>query len=368
MHITLIADEAIAADLAGAVPSRFHTFPSLTHLRDGTRWCSFLEGSEKTGPDGRIRCFRSAREGGTWEPAPSPADADARDPRHSYLMCHALETEPGHLLAVYQRVDRSDPSAPLFHPRTSGMRPATVRLSRSTDGGKCWSAARDLEHRIADIFVPGKPLILPDGTLGLPGEVWHEWDRGFVESPASLLVLSHDAGETWPSAAVMAKSPDGAAIHGDPRIASFADGRLVCLFWKYSLATGKDEPVHVSFSEDGGRSWSTPASTGLVSQIASPLCLGGDVVLCVYQRRFGESAGIRAVLSRDGCRSFDEDTDILLWKSPTGIASNDPFAGYAHYAFGYSSIVRKSDREAYVIFWAGSGSATGIHLLTVAAG
>lgn len=328
----------------------YHMFPSLTRLANGSYVACTLHGRAKLSPDGTFRIYRSDDGCRTWRELSTPLVHETGG-LYGYNMCHITELATGEWLAVYLRYDRYSEEAPLFHPTEDGMQKCRVRISKSADGGQNWSTPKMIAFELPDMIVPGKCLVLDNGMLGIPCEVWKEWDFGFREGPTSRLIFSYDHGETWPDAAIMAKDAASASIFGDPRLTRLDDGRVVALFWRYSLADGKDMPVHRAESADGGRSWGEPVSTGLTGQIASPAALGGGLMLGLYQKRFGEDAGLRAILSHDNGFSWDETTDTAVYESGRTTASDNPFVGIADYTFGYSSLVPISDREMLAVYW-----------------
>jgi hypothetical protein len=262
------------------------------------------------------------------------------------------------------RADRFNPNETLFHPTTSGMQRTVVRLSNSDDDGRTWSEPRDLDYQLPDLIAPGRIIRLADGTLGMPFEVWHEWDKGFRQGPSTRMVLSRDNGRTWPEAGIIARDDNRQTVYGDPRPTLLPDGRIVVLLWVYDIRTEQDRPVHRSESSDHGRTWSVPVSTNLAGQIANPVSLDGGRMIAVYQKRFGEGeTGIRAVLSRDGGRTWLSSTDTLLWSAEQRLDTTNPFSGYDAYAFGYSTALKLSNTSILVAFWASNGGASCIRIL-----
>lgn len=367
--ITVVEDRVVAGDEAPREGSKFHTFPSLTTCSDGSYLCTTLVGSEKSGPDGRTRAFKSTDSGASWGPMPSPTKWDEQtNARWGYLMCHIVETSPGHLLAAYVRSDRFNPDEPIFHPKTDGMQHTQVRLSESEDGGRTWSRTRDLDFTLPDLIVPGRFIRLPNGWLGMPCEVWHEWDKGFVQGPSARLILSRDNGKTWPEAGVIAREEAGRLLYGDPRLTLMPDGRLVALMWTHDLTSGQDLPVHRAESSDMGLTWCAAQQVGITGQIASPASLGEGLMLAAYQKRFGADAGLWAVLSYDGGLSWDAETDTVLWAAGEHTKCKNPFSGYQEYTFGYSTVLPLPGREVLVPFWASNGRTTCVRLLRVRIG
>ena len=365
-QIDVIASYIPAGDETPTADSKFHTRPSLTRCSDGSFLFTTLVGSEKSGPDGRTKVLKSTDDCRTWQERPSPTVWDEQaNPGWGYMMCHLTETAPGRLLAAYLRTDRFNPEEPLFHPETSGMQPAVIRLAQSLDNGNTWSQPWDLDYVLPDLIAPGRFFHLADGALGMPFEVWHEWDKGWREGPSTRLIISRDNGKTWPEGGIIARDETRKLIYGDPRLTMLPGGRLVVLLWVYNIEPENDLTVHRSESSDNGLTWSPVHGTGLVSQIANPAWLREGVMAAVYQRRFGEDAGLRAVLSYDDGLSWDPETDTALWKQGHHTDDKNPFSGYEEFTFGYSTVLRLSEHEVLVPFWVSNGRTTYIRILRV---
>ncbi|NJD02147.1 MAG: exo-alpha-sialidase [Ruminiclostridium sp.] len=360
--INEIESYVAAGDVNPGSDSLFYTFPSLSRCSDGSFLCCTLAGKKKNSPDGRIRLYKSVDCCRTWSEIDSPALQDEKeDAGYGYQMCHISEIEQRYLLAVYVRVKWSNHEEPLFHPKTDGIQPCEVRITRSFDNGKSWVKPKTLDYTLPDMIIPGRCIKLPNGMLGIPCEVWHEWDKGFREGPSSRLIISKDKGETWNKASIMALDEMKESIYGDPRITFLEDGRIVTLFWRYSLKTGEDMPVHRVESSDGGETWSKPYNTGLESQIANPVSFGNGIMLCIFQKRFGDQ-GMKAVLSYDNGLTWDTGNVATIWQSESSTDNKNPFQGYQDYTFGYSSAMKLSDREVLATFWCSNGKTTYIRI------
>lgn len=336
---------------------KYETFPSLTRLSDGTYLCCFLSSDDKIGNNGMIRMLRSADGCKTWTEGQAPPAVEEKS-GYGYMMCHITELGDRSLLACYLRILLQDGVSTFFHPATNGIMYGVVRIAKSYDGGRSWGDARTIDYHLPDIIVPGKCEVLPDGVIGLPCEVWHEWDRGFRQGPSSRFILSYDNGRTWPEAAILARDEAGHSIYGDPRLSTGEDGVMKAYFWRYSLKEGSDLPIHSAVSRDQGRSWSRADSIGLNGQVASPIDWGGGHITCIYQRRFGRP-GLCAISSYDGGRSWDDESEVVIYESAEDTADHNPFTGYKEYTFGYSSVIKISDSEALVIYWHNNSKSDG---------
>lgn len=359
-----ISDQTVAVNGTSEDSAFFHTFPSLLRCHDGSLLCTCLVGREKSGPDGRIRVLRSEDDGQSWKSAPTPTVHDeTENPFWGYLMCHIAEISPGRLLAVYLRSDRFNPEEALFHPKTSGMQHTTVRFSESVDNGRTWLPPWNLNYELPDLIVPSAFVRLSEQSLGMPFEVWHEWEKGWKEGPSTRLISSEDGGKTWAAHGIIAQDRSREHIYGDPRVTRVTEERLVALLWAHNISKDQDLPIHRSESFDNGRTWSAPESTGITGQIACPVAMGGGLMVMVYQKRFGPDAGLRSVQSLDSGVTWDGSSDALLWKQGGGTDDTNPFSGYQEYSFGYSSVKKVSDEEFLITFWAANGKVTDIRML-----
>jgi photosystem II stability/assembly factor-like uncharacterized protein len=201
-------------------------------------------------------------------------------------------------------------------------------------------------------------------VLGIPCEIWHEWDKGFREGPSSRLILSYDSGKSWPEASIMARDEEKESIYGDPRLTVTDDGRIIAMFWKYGLKTGADMPAHLVMSDDNGRTWCKPYNTGVIGQITSPYFLKNGNMLCITQKRFG-APGLKAIFSQDVGKTWKIDNEVTVWGTGHLVDNKNPFSGYQDYSFGYSSILYLNDEMFMVPFWCSNGKTTYIRILKV---
>jgi len=125
---------------------------------------------------------------------------------------------------------------------------------------------------------------LADSTLVLP----------LSDAPRYRCVFVHrstDGGLTW--SAPIGAAEDPACEFEEPAALTLPSGRLLML-----LRENRRRTIFSVYSEDGGRTWSTPTATGIDGYPAHLLRLGDSRLLCTYGYRKPPFA-IRAVLSED---------------------------------------------------------------------
>lgn len=145
----------------------------------------------------------------------------------------------------------------LFHAVVSGSGWSTahIEVQQSSDRGQTWSAARVVDGRLgSNVRFP--PVRVADDTLLLPA-----YDDLL---PRSLFYSPADA-ESWSLRSVLATEAGHANIQ--PSVVALADGRLLAI-----MRNAGHGWLWVAASDDGGRSWTTPADSGFPNP-ASPAVL-----------------------------------------------------------------------------------------------
>lgn len=138
-------------------------------------------------------------------------------------------------------------------------------------------------------------VVMPDGEIILPLNDVPDFCRIFV-------VCSHDQGRTWERPALACF--ESGRLHTEPALLLLPRGRLL-------LMTREDDRriMRACASDDGGRTWSVPTSTGIHGYPSHLLVLADGRVLCTYGMRQPEFS-IRASISDDGGESWGREIRI----------------------------------------------------------
>lgn len=332
---------------------------------DGTVLASCRLGSERESGDGHAAVLASADLGASWELrylglADRLWDGTPGETRAFMI----AETAPGELCASVLWTDRSDPARPWVNQRTQGLLPMRSYLTVSRDGGRTWGPRRELDLSPYPAASPTGPLLrLPGGVLAQPFEHWKEYDDPSVGRPSAHLRLSRDGGGTWPEDVIVARHPENVLYYWDQRFAVHPDdGRLVAMFWTYDRARESDVDIHVTWGAADGRTFGVPLSTGLPGQHCQPIALGGDRLMAVYSHR-RHPPGIRAVLSADFGRTWDRETETVVYASGAGAepgtqarrSQADHWNDMGAWQFGHPRGVLLPTGDVLVVFYAGTG-------------
>jgi hypothetical protein len=208
----------------------------------------------------------------------------------------------------------------------------------SDDYGTTWGEPKVIEGLGIDGASPyGKIIPLQDGSYVM--NVYGEYSRTLLEGMNisnqldnyAYLIRSMDNGETWDKPSLIAGG------HNETGILLLENGLLVAA----SRSIGSQK-VDVMLSEDQGMTWSTPVKVTNANQHPADLLqLSNGWVMMFFGDRSVDEKMIRALISRDNCRSWDIGHEVLLTRPVDG-------------DFGYPSAAKMPDgRIAVAHYWAG---------------
>ena len=179
-----------------------------------------------------------------------------------------------------------------------------ISFSRTTDGGRSWSAPLHLDFPVIPGATPqgALPLVLPGGDV-LTLTTMRA--RNGTRDPHQILaVRSSDRGRTWTAPTLVTQFPATDGRHStpwsDPETgeaidapewaisATVAPNGTVYVTWRHADATGGAD-VRLARSSDGGRSWSLPTTVAAAaSQMFLPVvavAADGTVGVTYYDDR-----------------------------------------------------------------------------------
>ena len=353
MRIKVNPYRCVIGDETGSDTSVFYNFPSCERLSDGSFFICARKINGLQDPAGSQVSVRYWPEEDRVEPACSPACHDMlSNPDKGIYMCHVTELSPNELIAIYPLI-HTDSSKPLFSEKYDGIQPCTCRITRSHDNGHTWDLPENLAYTMPDAIIPGKIQKLADGMIGFPMEMHNLYEMPYQEPLQGRFIYSVDGGKTFDRASFFPHPEDFLA--GDARCTEDSLGNLTIFFWAYDMKDMKDLKVHRTISHDSGRSFSPLEPIELKKQITSPFYIDENNFLCIYQERFSDQPGIKAMLSHDGGMTWDADSATPLFLCEGTPDGENPFAQFEQYKFGYSTMTRISQTKALATFWNTNG-------------
>ena len=176
-----------------------------------------------------------------------------------------------------------------------GERATTAIYCRSEDEGQTWSPASEVPFGVdCPLEVSHGILPLGDGRLLAPAATLPASDR---LGEQVLVAISDDGGQTWPHTSVVLEDRQQQRVFFEQKLAQLGDGRVLATAWTATRPDYIDEPNSFAISCDRGTSWGPVQSTGIQGQTMTPISLGDDRLLVVYNRRYGDQAIIMCLVT-----------------------------------------------------------------------
>ncbi len=271
-----------------------------------------------------------------------------------------------------------------------GERRGEALFCVSTDNGRSWSSPQvipmpdvplEVSHSILAL-APGDAVgwdSVPTGDHGSTGGSGRSPNlhsgSGRLLAPTGLLVskdrlgeevivaVSDDGGRTWPAHRTVFKDPAGKFGFWEQKLVEFAPNQLMAVAWTITLGDYHDQPDSFAISRDGGWTWGPFQSTGIRGQTMTPLPLGGDRLLVLYNRRYG-AQGIVAVLATFTDTAWQVHHEQLLYDARAlrdGPASgNTGVDELASFQFGFPTAIRLQDGTFLETHWCVEQGVSGI--------
>lgn len=344
-------------------------YPATYQCENGDILCVVRIALALYSPEGMLHMLRSTDGGETWEHLGPIVDRANDAVQYNYLDAYFTKLSDGTLILRAMRCDQHDGHF-MFNETTGGLSPLEMVLLTSDDDGNTWSPPQYCEtlEQFDDHQMPApySPLIeLPDGTWLQTFETWKPYEHTGPYDLQIYGLFSNDRGKTWGDKTVIANgAPDDKSFsHAIP--ITLDDGRLFMSSWGATPQFDKFIGNWAVVSTDAtGKTWEKPYDLNVPGQSSCACNLGGGRILLAYSHRDNTDApGIKVALSTDNGLTFDTDNTLLAWdaygKEALGVAKTDKYPN-AHDAIAYGApkIMRLSDDEALVVFWATQGADT----------
>lgn len=335
----------------GRLDERESAFPQAVQLSSGDILCSFSVGGGQF-VHGGTDWARSKDGGLTWKLEGELMPPTIDPPTANYLKL-SLSVDGKTIYAYGTRYwGRFDDKF--------GERKGEALFCVSTDDGRTWSAPQTIPMPDMPLEVSHSIRPLTSGRLLAPTGLLVSKERLGEEV---LVAVSDDGGRTWPAHRTVFKDPAGKFGFWEQKLVEFAPDHVLAVAWTITLGDYRDQPDSFAISRDGGWTWGPFQSTGIRGQTMTPLPLGGDQLLVLYNRRFG-AQGIVAALATFTDTAWSVHHEQLFYDAcafsdgpGSGATGVDELAGFQ---FGFPTAISLDDGTFLATHWCVEQGVSGI--------
>jgi hypothetical protein len=326
----------------GRIDERESAFPQAVQLPNGEILCSFSVGGGQY-VHGGTDWARSTDGGLTWH-VEGQLLAGSVEPPSANALKLSLSPDGRTVYAYGTRYWANQDDR-------FGEREGESVFCKSIDNGRTWSAPQKVPMPDCPIEVSHSIRPLASGRLLAPGALLADKARLGEEV---FVAVSDDGAVTWPNRRTVFRDPAGTLGFWEQKFAEISPGTVMATAWTVTLGDYRDQCDSFCISHDNGWTWGPHFSTGIRGQTLSFLPLGGDRLLVLYNRRYGEQ-GVVMALVRFTETEWTVIKDELLYDArgfrdgpDTGASGVDELASFQ---FGFPTAIRLSDGTILVTHW-----------------
>lgn len=270
---------------SGRLDERESAFPEAVQLPNGDILCSYSVGGGQF-VHGGTDWSRSTDGGLTWRVEGQLLPPTSEPPTANFLKL-SLSPDGKTIYAYGTRYHGSIDEK-------FGERRGEAIFCTSTDDGKSWSPVRSIPMPDVPLEISHSIRPLASGRLLAPTGLLTRKDRLGDEV---LVAVSDDGGRTWPAHRTVFKDPAGKLGFWEQKFAEYAPGCVMAVCWTVTLGDYRDECDSFCISKDDGWTWGQRRSTGIRGQTMSIRPLGGDRLLVLYNRRYGDQGIVMCLVT-----------------------------------------------------------------------
>lgn len=334
----------------GRIDDRDSAYPQAIQLSGGDLLCSYSVGG---GPaiHGGTEWSRSTDGGTTWQVRGVILPAGGPPPSTNALKL-TLSVDGQTIYAYGSRLFRE-----IGQKFGEGRREAV--LCTSQDFGTTWSAPQQVPMPVDDpLEVSHGVLPLSSGRLLAPAGTLPSKDR---LGERVYVAISDTGGSHWPMHSVVFEDPNRKLGYFEHKLAEIAPGRVLATAWTVTLGDVKDRPNSFAISNDDGAKWGPAHFTGINGQTLTPVPLGDDRLLVLYNRRYGRVGVVMNLVTftndswtiHDEAMMYDAESSQRS-HSRLGVESFDTFQ------FGFPTAIRLRDGTILATHWCREDGCFGI--------
>jgi len=328
-------------------------FPFLCELQDGTIAAVIVIGQAFESVDSSSYIAFSHDGGKTWD-KPQRMFEECHDSSGLTDYCKATVLPDGRMVAMGYTYLRDNPELPIGNPENGGTLDDFVFYSISEDSGKSWSKMEHIDCIWGPHVEASAPItVLQDGTWITPITGFPDWEGNMYSKLCGRALRSEDEGKTWNDSAVCMDFGDGATTCYEQRMCQLESGVIICIGWNENIKTGERLENHYTASFDNGKTWTAPASTGILGQASSVCALGGEKLLALHAvRRDTDRPGIYAYVVDFSKKTWDIVQEEVVWEPGFQIKKDENMAEiFSFLKFGQPGAIKLRDGHIMMSHW-----------------
>ena len=334
----------------GRLDDRESAFPMAVQLPGGDLLCSYGAGGGAL-VTGGTDWSRSSDNGKTWQIEGTILPKDIERNRANFLKL-SLSPDGETVYAYGQWIDAN--SDEQFGTRDSGS-----LLCRSRDGGQTWSAPEIVPMPEGPLEISHGLLPLRSGRLLAPAATL--FDKNELGKQV-LTALSDDQGATWRHTTAF-EHPEKKHGYFEQKFAELDSGRVMGVAWTVTLGDYSDLADSFVISDDGGETWGPIHSTGIRGQTMTPVWLGDDRLLVLYNQRQGQQC-IKTCLVTFTESEWTVHFESVMYDAKTVYARSDAVESgideLDDFAFGFPTAIPLKDGTYLATHWSVEQGVCGI--------
>ncbi len=321
-------------------------FPTLVTLKNGDILCAFTAKGDGPNALGGTDLARSSDKGSTWtyEGTILPRTENPVTV-NSMRMSQAVD---GTLLAYGERAHLEGKGVE----RRFGIDKSEPVFCTSRDEGKTWSPPSPLPSGLISAYEISSPILAKDNNTYLAPAATLADKEHLGEKV--LLFESRDGGKTWPDCHTVFYDPAGKKGFFEQKVIKLEGSRLLAAAWTVTMGDYSDRENHFALSNDFGKTWSPAYPTGIKGQTLTPLYLGGNNLLCLSNRRYGEQ-GVTAYHANIVETHWEVEPLGLLWDARASrdinLEKTKGIEAFDDFAFGLPSAIKLEENLFLAVHW-----------------
>lgn len=204
-----------------------------------------------------------------------------------------------------------------------------------------------------DLGTPHCVLALSDGRLLAPAITRpSRWRMG----EQALLSISDDGGDTWAEPIALFEDEERKFAYFEMKLSRIGSRSVIAVCWTTTMGERIDQANSFRLSDDNGSTWGPVQSTSIFGQTMTPVSLGEDRLLVLYNRRYGVPGVVMCLVRFTKSTWTLHYEDLMYDAGAASSPQNEPES----FAFGFPTAIPLQDGSYLATHWCKENGRFGI--------